>query len=106
VRSVGALQRVSSEFPRIRFAAVSVHGSLHDTAALVRSHHWTIPVGVDEDGRVGDVYGVEICPMIQLAQPGGRVVARLIGTQWNDPGRLATRVRRDLGAAAGTSSAH
>jgi hypothetical protein len=39
---------------------------------------------------------VEICPMIELARPGGRVVARLIGPQWDDPRRLAAAVRRYL----------
>ena len=100
VRAVGALQQVAGEFHGIRFAAVSVRGSLHDTAALVRSRHWTIPVGIDTDGRVGDIYGVELCPMIELARPGGVVAARLIGSRWEDPARLAAAIRRDLGTPA------
>lgn len=96
VRAVDSLQRVSGQFRRVRFAAVAVRGSPRDTAALVRSHRWTIPVGVDQDGRIGDIYGVEICPMIELARPGGRVVARLIGPQWDDARRLAAAVRRYL----------
>ncbi len=104
VRAVDALQRVAGEFPGIRFAAVSVRGSLHDTAALVRSHHWTIPVGIDTDGRVGDIYGVELCPMIELARPGGLVAARLIGARWQDPARLAAAIRRHLGGGAGADA--
>lgn len=95
VREVNVLQRVSAEFPRVVFAAVAVRGSLRATAALQRSHHWTIPIGVDEDGRVGEVYGVEICPMVEIARTGGLVVRRLVGDQ--SAARLAAAVRA-LGA--------
>jgi hypothetical protein len=100
VRAVDALQQVSRsrQFRDIRFAAVAVRGKSSDTTALVRAHRWTIPVAVDQDGRIGDVYGVEICPMIELARPGGRVAARLIGPQWKDPQRLAAAVHRYLAA--------
>lgn len=93
VRSVDALQKVSAEFPAVQFAAVAVRGSLSSTAALERSHHWTIPIGVDEDGRVGEVYGVEICPMIEIAQRGGVVVKRLVGDNWLSARKLAAQVR-------------
>ncbi len=93
VHEVDTLQRVSAEFPRIQFAAVAVRGSLRTTAALARSHHWTIPIAVDEDGRVGEIYGVEICPMVEIARPGGLVVKRLVGDPWQRPVRLAAAVR-------------
>ncbi|HWF55036.1 MAG TPA: hypothetical protein VG223_10430 [Solirubrobacteraceae bacterium] len=93
VREVNTLQKVSTEFPHIEFAAVAVRGSLSGTAALERSHHWTIPIGVDEDGRVGEVYGVEICPMIELARTGGVVAKRLVGDNWLSARKLAAQVR-------------
>ena len=74
VAEVTALQTLSSRFPasRVQFAAVAVRTSHHDAAAAVRAHHWTIPVAYDPDGAVGEVYGVEVCPIVELASPGGR----------------------------------
>jgi peroxiredoxin len=95
VRQVDTLQAVSERFRDrpIQFAAVAVHSSLASAAAVVRSHHWTIPVAYDRDGAVGDVYGVEICPMLELAYRGGVVADRLIGNHWLSGRVLAARVR-------------
>lgn len=93
VRSIDATQAVSKQFPSVRFAAVAIDASQSDTAKLVRSHHWTIPVAYDRDGAVGQVYGVQICPMIELVRPGGTVKDRLIGDRWESPGALAAKVR-------------
>ena len=58
VRQVDALQRIAPQFPGIEFAALAVQASVSDALPLVRSHHWTIPIGTDSDGRVGALYGV------------------------------------------------
>jgi hypothetical protein len=96
-RSVDALQRLatSGQFApgSVQFAAVAVQGSRSGTAALVRSHHWTIPVAYDRDGSIGGLYGVAICPMLELAYRGGIVNARLIGDRWQTSAALAPRVR-------------
>jgi hypothetical protein len=96
VREASVLQRLAGRFPTVQFAAVAVRAGPRTAARLVRVHHWTIPVAYDEDGRVGAIYGVEVCPMIELARPGGRVVARLVGDEWLAPARLAGEVRRLL----------
>ena len=98
-RSIDSLQKVSTQFSpsRVKFAAVAVNASRTDTAKVVRSHHWTIPVAYDRDGAVGQVYGVQYCPMIELAHRGGVVAQRLIGDHWEDPNALAARVRALLG---------
>ncbi|MHB8657831.1 MAG: TlpA family protein disulfide reductase [Solirubrobacteraceae bacterium] len=96
-REVDTLQSVSREFgpaAGIQFAAVAVRTGRAQAAALVRSHHWTIPVAYDRDGAVAELYGVEICPMLELIRAGGVVVERLIGEQWLSTTRLAGRVRR------------
>ncbi len=95
-RQVDALQAVSGQFSpsQVMFAAVAVKTSQKDAAAVVRSHHWTVPVAFDPDGRVGEIYGVSICPLVQLARRGGIVTDRLIGSGWLKPARLAERVRR------------
>ncbi len=102
VRQVDALQRVSASFAasQVQFAAVAVRASRRQTAALVRSHHWTIPVAYDRDGAVGDLYAVEICPMVELARRGGVVAQRLIGDNWARPAALAARVRALIGTGA------
>jgi peroxiredoxin len=106
-RQVDALQALSREFPAsaVQFAAVAVHASHSNTAALVRAHHWTIPVAYDRDGSVGELYGVVICPMVELAYRGGIVKDRLIGDHWMTSGALAARVRALLGAGAGRAAA-
>jgi hypothetical protein len=98
IRQVTALQKVARRFPAgsAQFAAVAVHASRADTRALVRKHHWTIPVAFDTDGAVGALYNVDICPMIELARRGGIVAQRLIGEHWLDEAALTARVRRLL----------
>jgi hypothetical protein len=93
IAEVTTLQRVSSAFPRVEFAALAVNASLADTERLQRRHRWTIPIGVDSDGRVGALYGVDVCPMIEIARAGGLVVRRLVGDRWLSAERLAAQVR-------------
>jgi hypothetical protein len=52
VREVDTLQKVSKQFAdgAVGFAAVAVRASRSQTARLVRSHHWTVPVAYDLDG--------------------------------------------------------
>lgn|GEM_PF-1909294 len=95
---IDTLQTVSREFPpnEVQFAAVAVQASQSATAALVRSHHWTIPVAYDVNNSVGYTYDVDICPMVELAYRGGIVADRLIGDDWLNPSALAARVRAML----------
>ena len=95
LKQVDTLQALSRRYARegVQFAAVAVRASRAKTAALVRSHGWTIPVAYDRDGAVGDFYGVEICPLLELAYRGGIVAERLIGEKWISSSALAPRVR-------------
>jgi peroxiredoxin len=93
VRQVSALQTLSRQFPSVQFAAVAVGAGHSETARLVRSHGWTIPVAYDQGGRVGGLYGVAACPMVELARRGGVVSDRLIGNRWQTAASLAPRVR-------------
>jgi peroxiredoxin len=94
-QEVSALQAVSREVAgaRVQFAAVAVRSNQQDALRAVRSHHWTVPVAYDIDGRVGAAYGVEVCPIVELARQGGLVARRLIGEHWNSPAALAPQVR-------------
>jgi peroxiredoxin len=103
VRQVSALQTLAARFPSLQFAAVAVSASHRETAALVRAHRWTIPVAYDSDGRVGALYGVAACPMVELAARGGVVRERLVGDHWQTAAALEPRVRALAGDAEATS---
>ena len=94
VAQVDALQALSQQrrYRSVQFLAVAVHATRAATLALVRRHHWTIPVAEDPDGAVGEQYGVVVCPMAELASRGGVVRDRLIGDRWASAGALAPRV--------------
>jgi len=97
-REVDTLQALAPRYSSrdIQFAAVAVRSSARATSALVTSHHWTIPVAYDRDGAIGAVYGVEICPMLELSYRGGVVAERLIGEKWLSSSALASQVQRLL----------
>ena len=102
VREVDTLQALAAR-PAVRdvqFAAVAVNGTHGAVAKLVRAHRWAIPVAYDADGAVGGVYGVSVCPLLELADRGGAVAARLIGEHWINASALAARV----GALARTNA--
>jgi peroxiredoxin len=94
-RQVDALQTLSRRFAgsSVQFEAVALNASHAATAKAVRANHWTIPVAYDEDGRVGEQYGVVACPMVELARRGGIVVDRLIGNRWDSAAALEPGVR-------------
>jgi thiol-disulfide isomerase/thioredoxin len=94
-RQVDTLQTVSRQFrgSGIEFAAVAISGGRAETRKLVRQHRWTIPVAFDSVGAIGALYGVSICPMLEVARRGGVVAQRLIGEHWLTPGALSARVR-------------
>jgi peroxiredoxin len=95
-RAVDAMQAVSATFTRagVQFAAVAVRADRRAAAAAVRRRHWSIPVAYDRDGAVGQSYGVEACPLLELVRRGGVVAQRLIGKHWTSPAALSGQVRR------------
>jgi hypothetical protein len=97
-RQIDAIDAVSRQFGSsgIQFAAVAVDAGRAQTAALVRSHRWTIPVAYDRDGALGAEYDVALCPMVELARRGGIVAARLIGDHWLTAAALGSRVSQVL----------
>lgn len=98
-REINTVQAVSTQFRSgsVQFSAVAVRTGRTQSAALVQQHHWTIPVAYDRDGAVGAIYGVQACPLLELAYRGGLVKYRLVGDQWQAPNALATKVRALLG---------
>jgi hypothetical protein len=98
-RQVNAMQAVSREVPKgaAYFAAVAVRTGHRAAAQLVRAHRWTIPVAYDRDGAVGAAYGIEVCPIVELAYRGGVIERRLIGEHWNSAATLIGPVRKLIG---------
>lgn len=94
-RQVDAMQTLSMRYRpnEVQFAAVAIKAGKETTAALVRAHRWTIPVAYDRDGAVGQTYGVEICPIVELARRGGIVAQRLIGEHWTSAEALSGPVQ-------------
>ena len=81
-RQVDTLQQLSGRYPRVQFAALAVKAGHSSVAKLARTRGWTIPVAYDKDGRIGELYGIAICPLIELAKQGGTVEQELIGEHW------------------------
>jgi hypothetical protein len=100
-REVNTMQGLTRRFPGVQFVAVAASSSKSSTASDVRKHRWTIPVAYDRDGALAQVYGVELCPMLELAKRGGIVRSLLFGENWDNPARLAAKVSRLV--AAGSS---
>jgi hypothetical protein len=76
------LQTLSHSFPQVGFAAAAVKEDAAPIARLVRSKRLTIPVGVDPEGRLGELYTMVGCPQITFVYPGGVVQsAELFGSQ-------------------------
>jgi hypothetical protein len=88
------VDRVSRDFPQIAFAAVVSGDSRASVAQLVRRLGVRMPVAVDHDGAVLNLYRVGVCPTLTLAERGGIVRATRIGRL--DEGAL----RRDLRSLA------
>jgi hypothetical protein len=93
IQEVDAMQVVSRELPSVQFAAVAIDTGHAAAARIVRAHGWTIPVAYDADGAVGYQYGVDVCPLVELAYRGGVVQGRLIGEHWTRAAALAPQVR-------------
>jgi hypothetical protein len=103
VSQINTIQAISGRFPAgaVQFAAVAIRTSHASAARLVRTHHWTIPVAYDRDGAIGDLYGVEVCPMVELAYRDGFVKERLVADRWLEPAALAGRVEALIHARGG-----
>ncbi len=92
------MQRLAPSFPQVGFAAVAVKDQTSSTARLVRSKQLTFPVGVDAEGRLGQLYGMVSCPQITFVYPGGVVQSPVI-LSTPTPATLRARVAELLAAA-------
>jgi len=60
---------------RVNFLSVNIRDDPSTVADAIDERGWTVPVGLDRDGAVSNLYRVGICPTVVLAYPGGILYA-------------------------------
>jgi hypothetical protein len=90
-RQVDVLDGLAPRFPDVSFAAIAIKAGRGQTAAVVRGHHWRLPVGFDHDAAVANLYAVAVCPLVTFADTGGTVTASTLGLQ--DAAAVTRRLR-------------
>ncbi len=62
-----------------------------DKCKIVRRRGWKMPVGVDKDGAVTNLYGVGVCPTTVFSDARGIVRRTDLGNMTEDQLRAYTR---------------
>ena len=89
---VDRVERMRRSFPDVNFAAVVSGNDRADVGRIARRRGWTLPVAVDEDGAVVNLYRVGVCPTTVFARAGGRVRTTRLGNLTEQ--QLRAEVRR------------
>jgi hypothetical protein len=89
---VDRVQRSMRSTPGVRYAVVYFSRKERDEVRdIVGRRAWTMPVALDNDGAVTNLYGVGVCPTTVFALRGGKVVGTALGNLTED--QLRARVR-------------
>lgn len=56
---------------RVNFLSIDVRDDRGTVTRIIEQNGWRVPVGLDPDGAVSNLYRVAVCPTIVLAYPGG-----------------------------------
>jgi hypothetical protein len=73
-------QRAMKSAPGVQYAVVYFsRNERDDVRASVRRRAWTMPVALDKDGAVTNLYGVGVCPTTVFALRGGKVAETSLG---------------------------
>jgi hypothetical protein len=91
---VDRVERITREFPDVRFVTVLSGDTKDEARNLARARRWRQPVAVDEDGSLVNLYGVGVCPITVFAR-NGRVRATNVGNLTE--AELRRKTRRLLG---------
>jgi peroxiredoxin len=90
---VDRVERAMKGVRGVNFAVVYFSRKDRDEVReIVRRRGWTMPVAIDRDGAVSNLYGIGVCPTTVFARAGGRVRASVIGFL-TEP-QLRARARR------------
>ena len=88
---VDRVERMRDEFPQVEFAAIVSGDDREEVEQIVERRRWTMPVGVDRDGAIVNLYGIGVCPTTVLSTPGGTVRRVMLGNLTEDELRGAVR---------------
>ena len=98
--------QVASRFAgRVNFLSINVRDDPETVAGIVRDSGWDVPVGIDRDGAVSNLYRVGVCPTIFLAYPGGILYEEKIRPGNYDAAELSEPRRRPARGHPGTRRA-
>jgi hypothetical protein len=89
---VDRVERIKHAFPGVQFVAVVSGDKRADVEQIARNRGWTLPVGVDQDGALTNLYGVGVCPTTVFSYAGGRVRGTSLGNLTED--QLRAKVRK------------
>jgi hypothetical protein len=56
---------------RVNFLSLDVRDSRSKVQGLIADRGWSVPVGIDSDGALSNIYNVGGCPTFVYAYPGG-----------------------------------
>ncbi|HYI36948.1 MAG TPA: redoxin domain-containing protein [Thermoleophilaceae bacterium] len=70
---VDRVERMRKAFPQVNFAVVMSGEKRSEAERIVRRRGWGMPVGVDRDGAVTNLYGVGVCPTTVFSDGRGIV---------------------------------
>lgn len=88
---VDRVERMRDEFPQVEFAAIVSGDDRDEVEQIVERRRWTMPVGVDRDGAVVNLYGIGVCPTTVFSTPGGTVRRVELGNLTEDQLRVYIR---------------
>ena len=89
---IDRVERITDEFPQINFVTVFFSGEDRDELSkIVRRRGWSMPVGIDTDGAVVNLYNVGGCPTTVFARAGGRVRTTKLGNLTEEQLRVQAR---------------
>jgi thiol-disulfide isomerase/thioredoxin len=74
----------------LEMLALNLQEGKSEIETFMRQNKLTFPVIMDQDGRIGNQYGIRAIPTTYILDRQGRVVLRLVGSiNWNNPNIFA-----------------
>jgi AhpC/TSA family len=65
------VERLRARFPQVTFLGVITLKPLSEAKSLAARHGWRLPIALDNDGRLLNLYGVGDCPTTIFVRRGG-----------------------------------
>ena len=88
---VDRVERMREEFPRVSFAAIMSGEGRSEVERIADRRGWGLPVAVDRDGALQNLYSMGVCPSTVFAYEGGEVRTTKLGNLTEDELRVQVR---------------